>query len=210
MLHHLPFQSYTYSLRLALLIVYFHQKFQKGSAKTAWHKFINSTQIPSETLDEWAQRLDELEIEVRRYGTDVSFDTYLEQWCVGTRAGAFLTALRKAKNPSKPGVLPEIYDRATFDHWKTTFMANTRQIAREKERFFELQARNGYATSRQNNQRQPQRNHTPRGGDHSKTRRNANDHAGNLNRDGPGHNKERNPHSPLTKQEIMLHPTVNG
>ena len=35
MLHHLPFQSYTYSLCLALLIVYFHQKFQKGSAKTA-------------------------------------------------------------------------------------------------------------------------------------------------------------------------------
>ena len=35
MLHYMPFQAYSYSLRLTLIIVYFHQKFQKDSAKTA-------------------------------------------------------------------------------------------------------------------------------------------------------------------------------
>ena len=211
MLHYMPFQAYSYSLRLALIMAYFHQKFQKGSAKTAWHKFINATQVPSEALEDWAQRLDQLEIEVRRYGTTVSFDSYLEQWCVGTRAGAFLTALRKAKNPSKPGVLPEIYDRTTFDHWKTTFMANTRQIVREKERFLELQTKNDYTNNppRRTNQRQHHRNRPPRGDDHNKAHRNTNSNAGHLNRDGPGYNKDRNPHSPLAKQEVKLHPTVN-
>ena len=113
--------------------------------------------------------------------------------------------------PSKAGVLPEIHDRMTFDHWKTTHMANTRQIAREKERFLELQARNGYASKhiRNNNQRQNYRTRQRGADQHSKARRNANSHAGNLNRDGPDYNKERNPHSPLAKQEIKLHPTVN-
>ena len=35
MLHCLPFQSYSHSLRLTLIVMYFHQKFQKGSAKAA-------------------------------------------------------------------------------------------------------------------------------------------------------------------------------
>ena len=86
--------------------------------------FVHSSQKPTETLEEWSQRLDKNEIRVGRYGAKVSFESYLEQWCVGTRKGAFLTALRKAKNPSKNGQIPEIRKRATFDQWKNNYFEN--------------------------------------------------------------------------------------
>ena len=74
----------------------------------------------------------------------MGFETYLEQWCVGTRPGTCLTALRKAKDPAKPDQIPDIHSRDTFDQWMTTYLSNVRQIGRDKERFFELQRRNGY------------------------------------------------------------------
>ena len=132
---------------------------------------------------------------MRRYGTQVSFKNYLEQWCVGTRPGTFLTALRKAKNHSSDGKTPDVFDRPSFNQWKAAYLSNARQIAREKQRFYELQQRNGHADKRGNaRQRFPRAQRQlslkqKRGDRPSNDTRKTNPKAGNLNRDGPGYNK---------------------
>ena len=180
--------------------------------------FVHSSQKPTETLEEWSQRLDKNEIRVGRYGAKVSFESYLEQWCVDTRKGAFLTALRKVKNPSKNGQIPEIRNRATFDQWKNNYFENFRQIQREDECFRELQIRNGYSRARQQRRTTPSNqkkegkhssNNSNRSANRSKRHNKPKLDAGNLNRDGPGYNTARNPHSALATNTITMHPTVN-
>ena len=77
-------------MRTIGVIVYFHIKFQKGSAKLAWKRFTSATQAPKQTLVQWARHINDLEKEVIRHGTFVPFDDYLDQWCSGTREGNFL------------------------------------------------------------------------------------------------------------------------
>ena len=124
-----------------------------------------------------------------------------------------MTALRKAKDPAKPGQIPDIHSRDTFDQWMTTYLSNVRQIGRDKERFFELQRRNGYnPRSFAAKRRLPTSWRTPRGSQPNNSNKSIRSNAGNLNRDGPDYNRERNPHSPLTKPTttITMHPTVNN
>ena len=146
MLRHQPFVSFSYPLRTAIIIVHFHRKFQKGGARLAYDTFASATQKPQETLDEWASRLEDYENEVKLYGTAVPYEQYLEQWCSGTRPCAFLTELRKAKNPTAPGEVPTIFDRRTFDDWKTSWLDNAVQTKHERRRYDELQARHNYSS----------------------------------------------------------------
>ena len=43
-----PFTKHSYALRVVVVIVYFHKKFQRGSAKTAWMEFQNAVQFDNE------------------------------------------------------------------------------------------------------------------------------------------------------------------
>ena len=90
---HQQFSSLSYAFRCVLIIVCFHKKFQRGSVKRAWRTFQDAAQRVDETLQEWNSRLDGYVIDLKRYGTIVRFEDYLEQWCTGTNKGHFLNKL---------------------------------------------------------------------------------------------------------------------
>ena len=54
----MPFTSFSYPLRLAVIIVHFHRKFQKGTAKDAYIRFEEATQMQNETIEQWGLRLE--------------------------------------------------------------------------------------------------------------------------------------------------------
>ena len=56
-------------------------------------------------MEQWNSSLDGYVIDLKRYGTIVTFEDedYLEQWFTGTNKGNFLNKLREAKNPLEPG-----------------------------------------------------------------------------------------------------------
>ena len=161
----------------------------------AWRIFENATQMPSETIIQWARRINEMELAVKSHNTVVPYEHYIEQWLTGTRESSFLTELRKATNPKLPGVPPTVYDRITFDNFKTAQIAGYDRIRSQRERHRELLQRNGRAQNLTNT-RFPKRSPQREGGKPKFSKSNS----GNLNRDGPGYNKTRNPHSPLTRR----------
>ena len=65
MLHAHQFVTFSYPLRIALMVVYFHRKFQKGSAKRALDIFNDSVQRPDETLQQWDQRIEEYDLDIK-------------------------------------------------------------------------------------------------------------------------------------------------
>ena len=52
-----PFTSFSYGLRCAIMVVYFHQKFQKGTSRDAWRTLVDATQLPQEPIQKWLQRV---------------------------------------------------------------------------------------------------------------------------------------------------------
>ena len=63
-----PFSSFSYGLKCAIIVVYFHQNFQKGTAKDAWRNLVDAAQLPSESLERWAKRLQQLKADIIRIG----------------------------------------------------------------------------------------------------------------------------------------------
>ena len=116
--------KHSYALRVVVVIVYFHKKFQRGSAKTAWMEFQNAVQFENESIEDWTARLDSYFIRLRRYGTTIPFAHYLEQWCTGSNRGFFLNELRKAKNPATVGAVPLVHDMISFQNWRATMLDN--------------------------------------------------------------------------------------
>ena len=191
MLHRSPFMSFTYALRMAIVVVYFHRKFQKGSAKKAWRRFEDAHQLQNETLEDWAIRLERYELDVKRYGTVIPFDDYLKKWSTGTNPGFFVSELRKAKTTVSPALQPIIRDRSSFQDWKTAMLANALQTRREQETHRELIAR----SKRMEVPRTPNtRRYKPTPGN---TIAKGGGRTNRGNRDGPGYRKQRNPHSLL-------------
>ena len=92
-LYRKPFLSFTYVLRLTIVVVYFHRKFQKGSAKRAWRRFEDTHQYSDESIQAWAIRIERYEIDVKRYGTYIPFEDYLQKWFTGTNPGFFVNEL---------------------------------------------------------------------------------------------------------------------
>ena len=191
MLHRKPFLSFTYALRLAIVVVYFHRKFQKGSAKRAWRRFEDAHQYPDESIQAWAIRIERYEIDVKRYGTTIPFDDYLQKWSTGTNPGFFVNELRKAKNSVIPGMHPIIRDRNTFQDWKTSMLGNALQTKREQDTYRELverSKRNSYPSTPVKKKFTPKSHNTSTHGT---------DRSPQKDRDGPGYRKTRNPHSLL-------------
>ena len=141
LVHRHGFSNFSYPFKCALVIVYFHQKFQRGTVKIAWKRFEDAAQLPKESIERWALRLEKLEIDLRRYGTEIPFSDLLEKWATGTSPGFFLSELRKAKNQVHPDKPPLIHDRQSFELWKNAMISNARQTRIEAERHQELIAR---------------------------------------------------------------------
>ena len=179
-------------MRIAILIVYFFHKFERGSAQKALRRFKDALQREDEGIEAWTTRINDLEMRALRYNVDLPFHLYLRQLLHGTRPGYFLTELRKAKNPKSIGQLPQIHDRDSFDLWFSNTMANYRQTQREKEGHQELQLRD--------RQRNRNRDSGPRSRNSritSRTNRQNKRTTEDLKRQGPGYRQERNPHSKL-------------
>ena len=121
-----PFSSLSYPLRLTVLIVHFHRKFQKGTAKDAYIRFEEATQMHNETIEQWGIKLERYEQNIRRYGAEISFDDFMEKWATGTKPSTFVDELRKAKNQMHPDIQPTIHDRRSFEIWKTAMISNSR------------------------------------------------------------------------------------
>ena len=140
------------------IIVYFHQKFQRGTAKIVWKRFEDAAQMPKESIERWELRLEKLEIDLRKYGTEIPFEDLLEKWATGTTPGFFLSELGKAKNQIHPDKPPLIHDRQSFELWKNAMTSNARQTRMEAERHQELIARRERS---QQNSRHTKQHFTP-------------------------------------------------
>ena len=195
---HQLFTSFSYSFRCALLVVYFHKKFQRGSAKRAWRVFQDAAQRTDESLEQWSSRIDSYVIDLKRYGTIVQFEDYLEQWCTGTRPGHFLNKLREAKNPITPGKVPVVHDLKSFITFRTAMFSNALQTKRENEKHRELIARKGRALHDKLKANTPKRKPVLEGG---KNRFDKNKVKSNLPDPKDGPRQVRNPHSKLMDEK---------
>ena len=198
LVHQHVFSRFKYPFRCALLIVYFHQKFQYTTAKSAWKKFDDAAQKPKESIENWAARLEQLETNLRKYGVELTFDDIIDKWSTGTTPGKFLTKLREAKMHVNPNIPPTIYDKASFGQWKTAMLAFHRKSRLEDERRQELIARNQKLSHKQANTGGLPRN--SRNSDFKgRTRQYRNDRE----------KTPRNPHSNLLKQPGQQHREKN-
>ena len=189
LVHQHAFSRFGYPFRCALIIVYFHQKFQYTTAKIAWKKFDDAAQRPKESIENWAARLEELETNLRKYGVELTFEDILDKWSTGTNPGKFLTKLREAKVQVNPNVPPAIYDKASFNQWKVAMLDFHRKSRLEDERRQELIARNHRLT----------RTNTG-AGRYPRNQRGSDPKQSNQQYRGDKSKTPRNPHSNLLKQ----------
>ena len=151
-----PFSQLSFSLRCAIIIIYFFHKYERGSSQKALRRFEKALQGDNESIEDWGTRLSDYAMRAKRYGIKLPFHIYLRQWMCGTRPGYFLTELRKAKNPSEPGKTPIVHDRDSFDLWYHNQLANYRQTQREQEGHQQLKLQERYSNrnsfNRQNSQ----------------------------------------------------------
>ena len=187
-----PFSSLSYPLRLTVLIVHFHRKFQKGTAKDAYIRFEEATQMHNETIEQWGIKLERYEQNIRRYGAEISFDDFMEKWATGTKPSTFVDELRKAKNQMHPDIQPTIHDRRSFEIWKTAMISNSRQTKHERDKHEALE--NKHRRYRPKAPRTPARFPSPkRNVDDARQPQN------NKKHDGPGYRQAKNLHSTLLK-----------
>ena len=189
-----PFSQLSYSLRCDIIIIYFFHKFERGTSQKALHRFEDALQGENEQIEQWGTRLEGYEMAAKRYGVRIPFSAYLRQWMHGTRPGYFLTELRKAKNPASPGKMSMVHDRDSFDLWYHNMMANFRQTKREQEGHMQLKIKDRQNNYAQYRNRPMQSSRKARTTPSSTTRK-------DLQRQGPGYKRERNPHSQLFQRE---------
>ena len=89
MRNRMTFSGLSERTQLAIVIVYFFRRFQKDTPQTTMDDFLYSAQESSESIETWGDRLDRLVMKLSRFGIQISFEEYLEQWCTGTRDGRF-------------------------------------------------------------------------------------------------------------------------
>ena len=109
--------------QLAIVIVHFFRRFQQDTPQTAYDDFLYSAQEPSESIEVWGDRLNKMVMKLARFGIQITFDDYLEQWSTGTKDGAFSTKLDEAITADDPNKLPVIYDYASFVVWYNRYKA---------------------------------------------------------------------------------------
>ena len=117
--------------QLAIVIVHFFHRFQKDTPQSVWDDFSYAAQEPTESIEDWGDRLEKLVLKLARFGVQVSFDEYLEQWVTGTRDGEFANKLDEAIAADNPNTPPVIYDYPSFQVWYNRYVAKT--LAKKKK-----------------------------------------------------------------------------
>ena len=119
----ITFSGLSERTQLAIIIVHFFRRFQQDTPQTAYDDFLYSAQEPSESIESWGDRLNKMVMKLSRFGIQISFDDYLEQWSTGTKDGAFSSKLDEAITADDPNKLPVIYDYASFVVWYNRYKA---------------------------------------------------------------------------------------
>ena len=130
----LTFPDLSERTQLAMVIVHFFRQFQKDTSQTVLDDVLYSAQEPSESVEAWGDRLDRMVMKIVRFGLDISFDEYLEQWSTGTRDGAFSTNLDEALATDDSNKYPVVYDYASFKVWYNRYLATTRDKKKKVQR----------------------------------------------------------------------------
>ena len=113
----LSFQMLSPRTKVATLIVLFYSRYQRSSPDTAYLNFKYAAQSSHESVEEWGIRLHKLIMRLRKYGGQVSWPEYLEQWRSGTKDGAFAAKLQEALVPDDPRKQPLVVDFPSFRSW---------------------------------------------------------------------------------------------
>ena len=119
----MTFSGLSERTQLAIVIVHFFHRFQIDTPQTAMDDFLYSAQEPTESIRTWGDRLDRLVMKLDRFGIQISFDEYLEQWSTGTKDGLFSAKLDEAIEADDPNKLPVIYDFTSFRVWYARYLA---------------------------------------------------------------------------------------
>ena len=111
------FSLFSFRTRVALLLNYFHFKYQASTPHEVWDKFTHAMQGINESIEDWGCRLDATVREVTNYGMQVSFAQYISQWRLGTTSRSFARMLEEALLSDRYGNPPVVYDLSSFSDW---------------------------------------------------------------------------------------------
>ena len=117
------FSMFSFRTRVALILTYFHFKYQAHTPHEVWDKFTHAMQGVNESVEEWGFRLDATVREVGQYGMVVSFPQYINQWRIGTVNRTFLRLLEEALRSDRYGQPPVVYDLHSFAGWLQRYRA---------------------------------------------------------------------------------------
>lgn len=127
------FSQLTSRTKLAILICYFHDRFENMTVEQAADNFRYATQRPEESLEEWGHRIKLLKAKLEKYGRVVPWETYIRKWRYGTRSNEFKKALREARIPSDYNRAPIVYDYLSFEAWYKRRLKIYRDLERDKQ-----------------------------------------------------------------------------
>ena len=77
-----PFSQLSYSLRCAIIIIYFFHKFERGTSQKALHRFEDALQGENEQIEQWGTRLEGYEMAAKRYGVRIPFQPTCDNGCM--------------------------------------------------------------------------------------------------------------------------------
>ena len=113
----LLFSTTSERTRVAILIVYFHLRYQRSSGETAYNDFLCCTQDHSESLEEWGIKLDARVRDCQKFGKQIMWEEYLNKWLAGTANRGFVATLQDALIPNDPFKPPLVTDYNSFKTW---------------------------------------------------------------------------------------------
>ena len=111
------FSTFSERTKTAVIIVYFHFRFQRSSGDSAYSDFIYSAQAKDETVEDWGIRLDMLVETCQKFGKHIFWEEYVNQWLTGTKTKFFVSALEEATLPKDPRTPPMVTDYYSFKMW---------------------------------------------------------------------------------------------
>ena len=100
------FSTLSARTQIAIMLEYFHRRFQVRSPDQAYTAFKMSAQRSDESLEDWGKRLDRAVAKVQRFGRDITFGELLKKYRTGTKTVNFCEDLQDAILSRDPSVRP--------------------------------------------------------------------------------------------------------
>ena len=203
----LSFADLSFRTRIAVLIAYFHHRFQATTPHAVWDTFTHAVQGVSESVEDWGLRLEEYIHRCRKFGLNVTFNQFLYQWLTGTTNATFLKKLRKAVYPKQPGADPEIYDLPSFTAWYQNyknFMLREKRDSEERSRLLSQSRLFRKRPSRGDPARKSSAaDNSPGAAGKKLSQPQPKTQPPGLSRPGPANIRNRNPHSGLFEKRNL-------